>query len=185
MFSPWYSWHTYCSHGVKKQLLNHSLVKLDTYLKWNHHYVITVCFSALSCGFPYNINNVVWMTDGYTEGSTAMLKCWSGYYQTTIVTSCSATRSWVAVNSTCIPCKFNQHGKLGSDFGVYNSFITETWVRACIWSCYSYQLLISVYSTDRLLEYSVNLYKSLDSSHYGYVYNNDVSKRFDIYHLPK
>jgi hypothetical protein len=44
---------------------------------------------------------------------------------------------------------------------------------------------ISVYSTHRLLEYSVNLYKSLDSSQYGCVYNNDVSKRFDIYHLTK
>ena len=149
-------------------------------MKWNHHYFITVCFSALYCGFPYNISNAVWMTDGYTEGSTATLNCVSGYYQTTILASCSASRSWVAVISTCIPCTFNQNVKLGSDFGVYNSFITETWVRACIWSCYSYQLLISVYYTNRLLEYSVNLYESLDSSRYGCVNNNDVSKRFDI-----
>ena len=51
--------------------------------------------------------NGVWIADGYVEGSTATLECGSGYYQATIVASCSANGSWVVVNSTCIPCKFS------------------------------------------------------------------------------
>ena len=65
--------------------------------------ITNITAAVVSCGFPYNMYNGVWIADGYVKGSTATLECGSGYYQATIVASCSANGSWVVVNSTCIP----------------------------------------------------------------------------------
>jgi hypothetical protein len=85
---------------------NHLLIHMSSWIN-EIVIVLSLFFPALSCGFPYNINNVEWMANDNTGEYTATLTCGSGYYQTTILNSCSATGNWIAVNSTCISCKFN------------------------------------------------------------------------------
>ncbi|XP_071153471.1 protein mesh-like [Mytilus edulis] len=73
----------------------------DSTAQFDH--VTNITAPTVTCGFPSNTSNAVWIANGLTEGSIALLNCKKGYYPLDVNRKCLSFGNWSSVNISCIP----------------------------------------------------------------------------------